>query len=64
MVYIAAIASLVYSIWKLRNYRIWQGVSIAPNRIVEETKGSIKMRVAMFTPKKTKDIDRDWFNEL
>ncbi|KAM6560559.1 hypothetical protein CsatA_029798 [Cannabis sativa] len=64
MVYIAAIASLVYSIWKLMNNIIWQGASIDSNRIVEETKWSIKMRVAMFTSKKTKDIDKEWFNEL
>uniref|UniRef100_A0A803QGK5 Reverse transcriptase zinc-binding domain-containing protein n=1 Tax=Cannabis sativa TaxID=3483 RepID=A0A803QGK5_CANSA len=63
-VYTTAVAGLVYNIWKLRNNITWQGVSITSNRVTEETKWGIKTRIALFTPKKTKEVDKEWFNEL
>ncbi|XP_030478174.2 uncharacterized protein LOC115695235 [Cannabis sativa] len=63
-VFTAAIAGLVYSVWKLRNNITWQGESLSNNRVTEETKWAIKTRIAVFTPKKIKEVDRKWFNEL
>ncbi|XP_060965502.1 uncharacterized protein LOC133034432 [Cannabis sativa] len=64
LVYDAAIAALVYSIWRLRNAIIWQDFSLNSSSLIEETKWSVKMRIAMFLPKKIKDVDKDWLNVL
>ncbi|KAM6587484.1 hypothetical protein CsatA_010089 [Cannabis sativa] len=63
-VYTAAIAGLVYSVWKLRNNITWQGESLSSNRVTEETKWNIKTRIVVFIPKKTKEVDKKWLKEL
>uniref|UniRef100_A0A803P4I7 Reverse transcriptase zinc-binding domain-containing protein n=1 Tax=Cannabis sativa TaxID=3483 RepID=A0A803P4I7_CANSA len=63
-VYAAAIAALVYSIWRTRNAVIWQENSLNSNRLIEDTKWSLKLQISIFLPKKILNVDKDWFYAL
>ncbi|KAM6577927.1 hypothetical protein CsatB_029764 [Cannabis sativa] len=56
----AATAALVYSLWKSKIAVIWKKSLINPARIIEDIKGTLKIQIAMFMPRKVKNINRDW----
>ncbi|KAM6563596.1 hypothetical protein CsatB_023594 [Cannabis sativa] len=64
LVYQAAIAALVYAVWKLRNGKIWQGNTLNSSSFCDEIKWNVKMRCNMYLPRKIQEKDRDWFHDL
>ncbi|XP_062118867.1 uncharacterized protein LOC133832558 [Humulus lupulus] len=63
-VFSAAIAALLYQIWKARNDALWLGKIMQPYLIVQNTKVSVKNRISYILPKKISQRDRDWFGVL
>uniref|UniRef100_A0A803Q7H7 Reverse transcriptase zinc-binding domain-containing protein n=1 Tax=Cannabis sativa TaxID=3483 RepID=A0A803Q7H7_CANSA len=63
-VYAAAIAALVYHIWKARNCKIWQGSSSQVQQLAQEVKWQIKTRITCVMSKTVAKIDYEWFNSL
>ncbi|XP_062104371.1 uncharacterized protein LOC133815564 [Humulus lupulus] len=63
-VYLAAIAALVYQLWRVRNEVFWLGKFTQPERIVQNTKFSVKTRITYIMPKKLSQKNLDWFRNL
>uniref|UniRef100_A0A803QE60 Reverse transcriptase domain-containing protein n=1 Tax=Cannabis sativa TaxID=3483 RepID=A0A803QE60_CANSA len=57
----AAVATLVYHVWKNRNDLLWNSRRIAQDVVVRAIKEDVKNRVLCNWPKKYKSADADWF---
>ncbi|KAL2933855.1 Primosomal replication protein N [Bienertia sinuspersici] len=53
-------AALVYSIWMQRNSAIWQGSIEHYNKVVQQIKTDVWMRIQGVMPKKVQEKDKDW----
>ncbi|XP_030483344.2 uncharacterized protein LOC115699938 [Cannabis sativa] len=57
----AAVAALVYNVWKNRNDLIWNSRRIAQDVVVRAIKEDVKNRVLCNWTKKHKPVDANWF---
>ncbi|XP_060960757.1 uncharacterized protein LOC133031295 [Cannabis sativa] len=64
LVFTAAIAGLVYSVWQLRNRMLWTKEEKSSSVLLKELKTSLKLRIEMFWPKKVSKVDTQWFQTL
>ena len=60
----AALAALVYQIWRARNQLVWNAVETSEKEMFDIIRFGVKNRIVRFNCKKVKDIDVDWYDNL
>ncbi|KAM6574467.1 hypothetical protein CsatA_022794 [Cannabis sativa] len=63
-VFSAAIAGLVYMIWKSGNEKIWNDKIVPVDTIVQQLQIAVKNRITSVKPKKIQQKDLQWFDAL
>ena len=56
--------ALVYNIWKMRNEALWQGKVCIVEKVVQEIKREVKMRIKIVRPKKASRRDIEWIEYI
>ena len=57
----AAVAALVYNLWRTRNEVLWLSKLWLVSNTVKRVKLDVQMRVKVVMPKKVSKSDREWF---
>ncbi|XP_030487495.2 uncharacterized protein LOC115704429 [Cannabis sativa] len=60
----AALASLIYHVWKSRNNKVWNDKCDDVENVVNRVKETTKVRIIVVWPKKVSKIDTTWFHTL
>ncbi|XP_062093420.1 uncharacterized protein LOC133799418 [Humulus lupulus] len=58
---IVVLAALVYHIWLVRNYALWNHKVWCINHTVQRMQNEVKFRMFHIMPRKAKNVYRDWF---
>ncbi|XP_062075816.1 uncharacterized protein LOC133779936 [Humulus lupulus] len=60
----AALAALVYHIWRVRNDVFWNNKLWLVDNIVQRVIREIQVRITLVMPKKAQTIDREWVSKI
>ncbi|XP_062114689.1 uncharacterized protein LOC133825809 [Humulus lupulus] len=60
----AALAALVYHLWRVRNDVFWNNKLWLVDNTVQRVIRELQVRITLVMPKKAKSIDRDWVTKL
>ncbi|XP_048489873.1 uncharacterized protein LOC104908908 [Beta vulgaris subsp. vulgaris] len=63
-VVLAALAAIVYTIWRVRNSAHWDGAIVTSSKSVLDIKHSVKGRILQLLSVKVKDKDRMWIENV
>ncbi|XP_062112512.1 uncharacterized protein LOC133823677 [Humulus lupulus] len=62
--FIVVVTALVYHIWRARNDVLWSSKLWHIIHIVEVIKRELKLRLDLSMPRKTRNSDKEWFQQL